>query len=100
MFSDRLRGVRKKEGLTQEETAKKLNIARTTYSGYERGQSEPDLKIMNKISDLFKVDLNWLLTGQSNNLSPYDEKLVDKFMSLKEEDQKYILDLMDRLDKK
>lgn len=99
MFSDRLRGLRKKEGLTQEEAAKKLDIARTTYSGYERGTSEPDFNTLNKIADFYDIDLNWLLTGELRELNEEDEELVKKFSKLNEQDQNYILELMDRLKK-
>lgn len=61
MFSNRLKELRKKKNLTQDEVSKKLDIARSTYSGYERGTSEPDFTILDKISKLYEVDLNWLL---------------------------------------
>lgn len=99
MFADRLKGLRKKVGLTQEDAAKKLDIARTTYSGYERGTSEPDFNTLNKIADFFEVDLNWLITGELRKLNKEDEELVERYSKLSEEDQKYILDLMDRLKK-
>lgn len=99
MFSDRLKGLRKKAGLTQEEAAKKLDTARTTYSGYERGTSEPDFNTLNKISDIYGVDLNWLITGELRKLDEMDRKIIDKFSKLDEKDQIYILELMDRLEK-
>ena len=34
---EKLIEVRKKKGYTQEQMAEKLNIARTTYTGYENG---------------------------------------------------------------
>lgn len=100
MFADRLRGLRKKEGLTQEEAAKKLDIARTTYSGYERGTSEPDFNTLNKLADFYEVDLNWLITGELRNLNKEDEVMIERYSKLNEEDQKYILDLMNRLNNK
>ena len=36
--------IRKKKKLTQEEMAKKLNISRTTYTGYEKGTFNPSLE--------------------------------------------------------
>ena len=37
--------VRKKRGYTQEQMANKLNIARTTYTGYESGNFSPSLEM-------------------------------------------------------
>lgn len=98
MFADRLKGLRKKSGLTQEEAAKKIDIARTTYSGYERGTSEPDFDTLNKLSDLYEVDLNWLLTGELRSLTD-GEVLLERFSKLSESDQKSILRIMDSLSK-
>lgn len=36
--------VRKKKKLTQEQMAQKLNISRTTYTGYENGTFSPSLE--------------------------------------------------------
>lgn len=37
--------VRVKRGYTQEQIANKLNIARTTYTGYEKGNVAPSLEV-------------------------------------------------------
>lgn len=55
--------IRKKKGYTQEQMANKLNVARTTYTGYENGNFSPSLemaieikKILNyKNDDIFLV---------------------------------------------
>ena len=41
---EKLIEVRKKKGYTQEQMAEKLNIARTTYTGYENGNVSPSLE--------------------------------------------------------
>lgn len=99
MFADRLRGLRKKAGLTQEDAAKVLDVARTTYSGYERGTSEPDFNVLHKLSNYYGVDLNWLITGEVKSVSGNDGKILEDFLKLNEADQVYILDLMKRLKK-
>lgn len=76
LFSERLKELRKKKGLTQEEASKKLDIARTTYSGYERGTSEPDFNTLNKIAKFYEVDLNWLLEGQKESEFTLPEEII------------------------
>lgn len=58
---ENLKKLRKSRALTQAEMAKTLGIARTTYTQYETGASEPDLKMLSKIGDFFQVDMNYLL---------------------------------------
>ena len=42
MFSENLKLLRKKKGLSQEELAVRLNIVRQTVSKWEKGLSVPD----------------------------------------------------------
>ena len=47
--------VRKKKGYTQEQMASKLNIARTTYTGYENGNFSPSLEMAIEIKKIIKL---------------------------------------------
>lgn len=46
--------IRKRRGYTQEDMADKLNVARTTYTGYENGKFSPSLEIALKIKEILK----------------------------------------------
>ena len=61
MLSKRLLELRKKEKLTQSALSLKLKIARTTYSGYELGTSEPDNDTLEKIADFYGESVDYLL---------------------------------------
>lgn len=93
MFSERLKELRKKKGLTQEEAAKRLDIARTTYSGYERGTSEPDMNMLNKLSDFYEVDLNSLVGKDNGSVYTLPEEIVLKV--IKEAEAEYGVSLRD-----
>lgn len=101
MLTARLLSLRKKRGLSQQEISKRLGVARTTYASYEQGTREPDIGTLQKLADFFEEDLNWLITGERNNVSLDDQKriLLDRFDKLSEEDQQVILDLSERLKK-
>lgn len=61
MFDERLkrlRGIKKKN---QQEVADELGISRSTYSGYESGQREPDFETLRMIADYFQVTTDYLL---------------------------------------
>lgn len=48
--------LEKRDGYTQEQMANKLNIARTTYTGYENGNFAPSLETALQIKQLLKYN--------------------------------------------
>lgn len=61
MFNIKIKELRQSAGLTQEEVALKLNIARGTYAHYETGKREPNFETLQKIAALFEVSTDYLL---------------------------------------
>lgn len=53
--------LRKLSGMTQEQLAEKLNIARQTLSKWENGTSVPDVESVVRLSSLFHTSLDELL---------------------------------------
>ncbi|MDO4175543.1 MAG: XRE family transcriptional regulator [Eubacteriales bacterium] len=68
-FGSRLKEARQKKGLTQTQLAKKLNIAGSTVTGYEKDNSEPNMMMINKIIDVLGVDANFLLQDESTAIN-------------------------------
>lgn len=56
--------LRKENGMTQEQLAEKLNVARRTISRWETGNNMPDIDILIELSDLYAVDLREILNGE------------------------------------
>ena len=48
-FKDRLKEARLTKGLTQEQIAEKIGVAKSTFTGYEKGNSEPNMLTVSKI---------------------------------------------------
>ena len=69
MIGKRLRLLRILRGFTQEELSKRLGVERTRYNKWEKGVSEPSLKMLCRIADYFRVSTDYLL-GRTNILSP------------------------------
>lgn len=66
-FSERLRYKREELGLSRPDFAKKLGLTNPSQiSRYESGKSIPGAQILIKIAEILKIDLHWLLTGQSS----------------------------------
>ena len=56
-IAKRLKELREKHNLTQEELAKELNVSRTTISNYENGSRSPDIEMINNNSLVIKMIL-------------------------------------------
>lgn len=60
-FPEKLKALRIKHKLTQEELGEKLYLSRTSISSYEIGNNEPNIETIIAISDLFKISIDELL---------------------------------------
>ena len=60
-FGNKLKNLRIKKNLTQEEFAKILNVSRPTIGRYESGERFPDQENLIRIADYFNVTLDYLL---------------------------------------
>ena len=80
MLSTRLKEARKKADLTQKEVAELTGIATTTYSGYERGKSDPDVNTLGRLMQVLNVDANYLYQDSFQNaLAEGDKDATRKF---------------------
>lgn len=68
-FKERLKEARKAKGYTQEMLANAIGIAKSTVTGYEKGNSEPDMGKIFKIMSILEVDANYLWQDEMNELS-------------------------------
>jgi len=80
MLSENIRALRKAKGLTQQELAVKLNVARQTVSKWEKGLSVPDAEMLMSISEVLEVPVSTLLgetidPPQVDDLKAISEKL-------------------------
>jgi len=67
MFKDRLKQARKNKGYTQEGIAQKIGVRKSTFSGYESGNSEPDMDKLIKIMNVLEIDANYLYQDEVTN---------------------------------
>ena len=62
-FNERLQKLRRREGLTQEELAGRLNVTRAAVSKWESGRGYPAVDSLKAISRYFSVSLDELLAS-------------------------------------
>ncbi len=63
-IGERIYGLRKEKGLSQEELAEKLGVSRQSVSKWESGNVMPDIDKAVAMSELFGVTTDYLLTGK------------------------------------
>jgi len=73
-FYERLKYLRKENGLTQDNLAEALNVTKGTVSVWERGVRKPDIKTLEEICKYFEVTMGYLLAIHDvRNEEGYDE---------------------------
>lgn len=63
-FGLRLENLREKFGFTKKEVSIKLGFTPNVYGAYERGDRRPTLETLIKLSDIYEVSLDYLITGK------------------------------------
>lgn len=57
----KLKELRTKHNLRQEDLAKVLKVTQRTYSGYELGQTEPNSQTLIRLADFYQVSVDYIL---------------------------------------
>ena len=65
LFSKRIKELRKEAGFTQQQLGDKLNVTKGSICSYENGTRMASIDILIEISNLFKVDLDYLIGTDS-----------------------------------
>jgi len=90
-----LKLLRKNENLTQEQVSKLLNVAKTTYCGYELETSEPSLENLIKLADYYQVSLDYLVGRQFKNDAGYltdkEKEVLEYFRAMSEENKRILV---------
>lgn len=60
-LSEKLYNLRRKQGLSQEALAEKLDCSRQVISKWENGTTTPDAEMLQKYSELFGVSIDYLV---------------------------------------
>ena len=63
---ENLRGIREDRDIKQKEIAKYLNVSQNTYSQYETGVISLTAEVLIKLSDYYKVSIDYLLDRTNN----------------------------------
>ena len=78
-LSEKLYNLRRKQGLSQEALAEKLDCSRQVISKWENGATTPDAEMLQKYSELFGVSIDYLVKEdiEEPESLPHTEKSVE-----------------------
>lgn len=60
-LSEKLYNLRRKQGLSQESLAEKLDCSRQVISKWENGTTSPDAEMLKRYSELFGISIDYLI---------------------------------------
>jgi transcriptional regulator with XRE-family HTH domain len=73
-FGERMRYIRRRANLNQEDLANKLNLSRQSINAYENERAMPSFKALNSFCDQLTVNPWWLLYGMGDpSANPEEE---------------------------
>lgn len=75
-FGDKIKALRTKNKLTQEQLAAHLNVTRQAVSNWENNRNLPDIEILLLISTIFDLSLDELILGD-DHLNHLTKKLIN-----------------------
>lgn len=84
---ERIRQLRKAQGMTQEQLAKRLNIGERHLRRIETGEKGPSVDILVEISALFDVSLDYIIVGRQaqNDLKQKFRIVIQNLSALTEQ---------------
>ena len=85
----RLKELRKRRGLSQQEVADRLGVTRSTISAYERNNKSPSLEALEKLALLYNASVDYIL-GINHRANIYLDDLT-------ESQQETVLEIVERL---
>ena len=79
--------LRKQNGWSQTELAKKINCSRATLINYEGNKNTPPVETAVKLAEIFNVSLDYLI-GKGQN-AKFDKKMLNRLNDIENMKQDY-----------
>ena len=98
----RLKELREQRGLSQAKLAEQVGTTQQTIYKYEHGTTEPEHKMLKRLSDFFNVTTDYLIEHDTNELKldAQEQHYVDTLRALTPSDKDLIIKTADSLSQK
>ena len=63
IFGKHLCVLRTERGITQKQSAQFLQVSESTYANWEQGRTEPNIEMLRKLGEIFKINIDELING-------------------------------------
>lgn len=93
MLGDRIKLLRKQQGLTQTELGKMIGISQTAVISYEKGVNVPPVDRLSKMADIFDVSVDYMLGKTDDRTTAKKCDVHTKVIDLEDELSSLILHL-------
>ena len=97
-MGDRLRELRLRKGLSQEEVARQIGVTRSAYSHYEINNRQPVYETLKKLAVLFNVSLDYIIGGEpvkpETQVTPEAIEIIRILNSMDQDKRKQSIDRM------
>ncbi len=90
-FADRLKQLRKQQGLSQSQLGSLVGVHYNHIGRYERGASQPSADVLSKIADVLDVSSDYLYEGDRDSavvVDFEDKELLQHFLDAQQLDYK------------
>ncbi len=72
LVGDRIREIRQDQRYNRQEMANRCGVSLSTLLRFEKGESSANAEFLENLSNLFQVNLNWLITGSGGKYQKED----------------------------
>jgi transcriptional regulator with XRE-family HTH domain len=97
-MGDRLRELRLKKNISQEEVARQVGITRSAYSHYEINNRQPVYETLKKLAVLFNVSLDYIIGGEPTRqeaaFTPETIEIIRRLNNMDQDKRKQSIDKM------
>ncbi|MGN1346969.1 MAG: helix-turn-helix domain-containing protein [Eubacteriales bacterium] len=82
LIGGRIKRLRVSRGITQEQLAEAMNVTCAAVSKWERGETYPDITLLQPLAYFFGVSLDELMGYSANKIEQDIEKLLERYRTL------------------
>ena len=89
--------IRKINNFSQTKLAKYLSVSQRTISNWETGRTDIDNLSLIKMSEIFNISIDQILTGKDHSLTKDEMDIINKYRSMSESQKKSIHEIVNSI---
>lgn len=86
-FSERLKELKQRDGLTIEELADRLDLSTRAVDYYLKGERLPSIDVIYQVAGYFSVSIDYLFMEDTKKMNPYSNSIISELLKLDKAEQ-------------